>query len=75
MRQRKVTKDHNDFDLSYWGGVPEKDLGKVRNLEKTKNETLYEVGGLALGHVSFEEPMSQPRELLGWQSGVINNTW
>lgn len=36
MRQRKVIKDYNDFDLSYWEGVFEKDLGKVRNLEKIK---------------------------------------
>lgn len=60
MRQRKVTRDHKDFDLSYWEGVPEKDLGKVRNPE----ENLYKVGGQALGHISFEVPVSQPSEML-----------
>lgn len=60
MRQRKVTKDHKDFDLSYWEGVPER-LGEVK--EPRIKITLYEVGGLALGHVTFEVPVSQPSEV------------
>ena len=67
---RKVTVDHKDFDLSYWDGVPEKDLGKARNQKKP-----FMKKPRALGHISFEVPVSQPSEMLGWQSGIINNTW